>query len=769
MKQLNQILLITLLLFYLNNTLLSQNILSKTILNPFKTNLFIENHGQFDSWLRDSYGDEDVLFVLNNRGKVFLTNSGLIFKLESLEENVDHNENKHRLEDYYINLNWVNSNKNAVIQKHNKTNGYYTFGEENFTGIKAKAYRDVSLKNIYEGIDIYYSIPCIDSGGVKYKIQIQPNADYRLIKMKFHGDFEKPVINKQGDIVLKTPIGDMYDKSPTAYYQETEELIDVKFLQDNKGNIFFDFPNGYDRNKTIIIDPWIVTPTSLTTDNKAYDVDYDDDGNVYVSGGTVPYKLAKYDVNGNFLWTFIQPNGFNPLAYSEFGIVRKTGSIYIGEVDIGYPQVLKIDALGQINFDSTLVSPNNEIWSVIHNPCNGYLLGFGGGTESLENLYVFSDTNLTNINIINSNNATGNCCNDITDAIIDFNGDIYYLSVSGIGGTSPTVNNHLYKITQSNSYVSPAVFDINTGLSFDECGCSSINFYYIGAANILALNSSYLFAYDGKKIKVWDKLSGITLNSVITNNNYTGGLMRSHQGIAVDNCTDLIYLAGYQVVHVYSFDGTSFTHINDITTNLPDEVFDIQVNEARGLLYVSGNGFLSSIPITFCKTMSISSSIDCETGNVTVTPSGGTPPYSYQWSNGSTTSQTTLTPGTHTITVQDGSCIKRTVIDTITVDENTVSVSSSEVIIPNIFSPNNDEVNKVFRVEAPNISSINTKIYNRWGTLLYESDTNDGWNGLTKSGKEVAEGTYYYIIELEYVNCGKPLSNTYKGFISLMR
>ena len=69
--------------------------------------------------------------------------------------------------------------------------------------------------------------------------------------------------------------------------------------------------------KKLIIDPYITTTSSLTgitasVSNMGFDVDYDAQGNLLVLGGgggvnngsNAP-KIAKYDINGNLVWTFI--------------------------------------------------------------------------------------------------------------------------------------------------------------------------------------------------------------------------------------------------------------------------------------------------------------------------------------------------------------------------------------------------------------------------------------------------------------------------------
>ena len=72
--------------------------------------------------------------------------------------------------------------------------------------------------------------------------------------------------------------------------------------------------------------------------------------------------------------------------------------------------------------------------------------------------------------------------------------------------------------------------------------------------------------------------------------------------------------------------------------------------------------------------------------------------------------------------------------------------------LPNAFTPNGDGVNDVFRVQGQNIKTLNGKIFNRWGQELFTwSDVNDGWDG-KYNGKDAAEGTYFYVVTVEFVD-----------------
>ncbi len=84
--------------------------------------------------------------------------------------------------------------------------------------------------------------------------------------------------------------------------------------------------------------------------------------------------------------------------------------------------------------------------------------------------------------------------------------------------------------------------------------------------------------------------------------------------------------------------------------------------------------------------------------------------------------------------------------DTINIyDPITVSISESELLIPNAFSPNGDGINDIYKAKSgfKSIVEFHAIIFNRWGQKLYEwTDPAGGWDG-TYRGKPVAEGVYF--------------------------
>ena len=79
-----------------------------------------------------------------------------------------------------------------------------------------------------------------------------------------------------------------------------------------------------------------------------------------------------------------------------------------------------------------------------------------------------------------------------------------------------------------------------------------------------------------------------------------------------------------------------------------------------------------------------------------------------------------------------------------------------ELFVPNVFSPNNDGINDLFGPISdcePEVYLF--RIYNRWGSLIYEtSDFSAPWDG-TFNAKQV--GTDVFIWSLKYQFAGQSL------------
>jgi gliding motility-associated-like protein len=90
--------------------------------------------------------------------------------------------------------------------------------------------------------------------------------------------------------------------------------------------------------------------------------------------------------------------------------------------------------------------------------------------------------------------------------------------------------------------------------------------------------------------------------------------------------------------------------------------------------------------------------------------------------------------------------------------------------LPNIFTPNGDGLNDLFvPFEYRHVQDIDLKVFNRWGTLVFETaDPAISWNGVSsESGQMVADGPYYYVIQVNTVRLSGIVPERFSGTIQL--
>ncbi len=88
--------------------------------------------------------------------------------------------------------------------------------------------------------------------------------------------------------------------------------------------------------------------------------------------------------------------------------------------------------------------------------------------------------------------------------------------------------------------------------------------------------------------------------------------------------------------------------------------------------------------------------------------------------------------------------------------------------LPNVFSPNADNVNDEFRpFPYQFVEKVNMKIYSRWGELVFQTENPDiKWDGKNMNTKKIVpSGVYYYICDVFENRLGGLVSRNITGFI----
>jgi len=100
-----------------------------------------------------------------------------------------------------------------------------------------------------------------------------------------------------------------------------------------------------------------------------------------------------------------------------------------------------------------------------------------------------------------------------------------------------------------------------------------------------------------------------------------------------------------------------------------------------------------------------------------------------------------------------------------------IDVFPEKIEIPNAFTPNGDNINDIFNFvvvdgEAEFVTTLDFRIYNRWGEKVYDNDNPEvGWDG-TYNDEAAPSEVYMYILEVSFIT-GKVESRS--GDVTLIR
>jgi len=127
--------------------------------------------------------------------------------------------------------------------------------------------------------------------------------------------------------------------------------------------------------------------------------------------------------------------------------------------------------------------------------------------------------------------------------------------------------------------------------------------------------------------------------------------------------------------------------------------------------------------------------------------------YSYSWSPSagltdpdfSSTEASPTQTTTYTVLVTDENNVCAYSAD-VTIYVVEVICGEPEIFIPSGFTPNGDGQNDKVFVRGKNIASLDFKIFNRWGELVFETTNQDrGWDGTFRGNQADSEVFVYYL------------------------
>ncbi len=197
-----------------------------------------------------------------------------------------------------------------------------------------RRFKKLVYKNLYPNIDVQYVFH--EGEGIEYSLILHPGADITRVRMRYTGA-EKITLTPRGEIHIPTIFGDIIDHAPTTYYADNQSnKIASAFVRDGK-QISFKLGN-YDHSKTLVIDPWTVTP-SMPSSNRVFYIKADSSGNAYIYGGDSPFNLQKYNASGALQWTYYATWDSSGTWFGTLEVDRAGNSYITGGSEAGISKV----------------------------------------------------------------------------------------------------------------------------------------------------------------------------------------------------------------------------------------------------------------------------------------------------------------------------------------------------------------------------------------------------------------------------------------------
>jgi gliding motility-associated-like protein len=643
--------------------------------DPFEHALFVENTGQFDTLIPgEKIYFEAKLGAIN----AFFTAKGVLYRhieCEKLDfskgKDPDQNGPPKRTA-YYLKASWVGSDANVTVDASidDKLSYYYTYPKGTNGTYFCKVYKKITYHNLYPGIDVVYSFP-EGSTDLEYTVIVHPGANLDQVKLNYKKS-KGMHVDGNGNVVINNSIGTVTETAPKGFYLENHQSVQVSSEVNNPDESFV--AKDLDATKTLMIDPtiqWTTNPNYTNTSgyDYAFDLDYDNVGNVYAyGGGPTLLQLVKLNPAGAIVWVFNATTMTSSTPYyGDFAVDKHSEECYTveGWNSTGGARQLKISPAGALMATDPGNIDLSEMWRIQSSQCPDGFVVFGGGTNYAYQAAML-DTNMagvTPVNIIGASCTTG--FHDQALTAVDPLGGFAWTGTTQSLLYTTLFNNDLIKSPLP--ALAPNTYMVPDNFAFDEI--NSIHFLpanvmFFNGFNGLVAGRAWLYAYNGDTLKQINKNTG-AVNAVlkVSTTPYTWS------GLDIDLCEN-VYLGNNNAIQVYN----SSLSLTATLPTLAGTIYDLAVGSYPSqLLYACGRNFVSSIslgptlpdPLTITKsptTCALCSGSATVTANFCGAPDTVGP--TYLWSDGETTRKAThLCSGVDTIavTIECGLIYKDTV------------------------------------------------------------------------------------------------------------
>ncbi len=188
--------------------------------------------------------------------------------------------------------------------------------------------------------------------------------------------------------------------------------------------------------------------------------------------------------------------------------------------------------------------------------------------------------------------------------------------------------------------------------------------------------------------------------------------------------------------------------LNDNETYTRGRIDEIQIfDQVLGIEDIQSLDLQPDRILTSDTTIFAGSSVLIETGSICSNIFSWTPTANLDNPNLIEPTATLDESQSYTLTIDHGSCIAQDEVNILVIDEN--SIDCNNLLLPNVFTPNDDKINDIFEISNDFIISELDyfDIYDRWGAKVFTTQNKqEGWDGFW-NGVRQAPAMYVYKVE----------------------
>jgi gliding motility-associated-like protein len=571
--------------------------------------VFIENKGQFH--IHES--SEKVLYAYTeDEMTVFFTATGVHYtflktwkKEKDERENAEDENKKYKSAEAYkeaeaeehrieystdaVSYTWLNADPSVTVVADGKVNDYYSYTVKDQNGVDQNynyvpGYQKITYRNLYPGIDVEFTLH--PENGIKYAIIVHPGADPSAVQMVYS---EMPDLKNNGDLAFKTKLGNLIDHAPVSFYSDDNLTAVSSSFSRNGKNISFAV-GAYDKNKTLVIDPWVQSPTfGSTTWHCVWECEKDGAGNVYIIGGGVSQvagsqmMVKKYNPTGTLQWTYVTPYDTSNCWLGTFA-TDNAGNCYVTAGSIA--QILKINTSATLIWNNTNpggIFSSAEFWNIVFN-CDQTKLIIGGTGGSVFTLqaYIYNvDVNTGNItsSVSVAQGGAFPTVQEVRSISSCPNGKYYFMTHDTIG----SINQNFTLCPGGSSTLNKT----SNGIGFSY-KCENYRFDNSGIMSVRA-DANFLYVNKGDQIQkrslaTLALISSATIPGGVLTTVFLGGKQVSNSGIDIDACGNIYVGSTNQVVKF----SPALTQLATYPTTF--NVYDVHVSAAGDVIACGSTG-----------------------------------------------------------------------------------------------------------------------------------------------------------------------------------